>query len=164
MSVTHARLKEVLHYEPETGVWTWLVNKNSRARAGSQAGDVGPSGYRRISLDWKRYRSNRLAYFYMKGQWPAGQVDHENLDKQDDRWINLREATVSQNKANTAVSRRNKSGHKGVHWGEKAGKWRAQIRVNGKPHAIGDFVRIEDAVAAYAAAAARHFGKFARAA
>lgn len=164
MSVTHARLKEVLHYEPETGVWTWLKTSASAAPKGSRAGCISVWGYRTIKIDGKQYRSNRLVCFYMTGEWPERHIDHENLDKADDRWLNLRDASAKQNAANSKRKRTNKSGYKGVAWHERARKWHAYIQVNGKSRNLGGFDSPEDAHAAYHAAAVSAFGEFARSA
>ena len=68
--LTQERLKEVLHYYPETGIWTWLISETHRIHVGDRAGGIKEKGYRTIGIDGKRYRSARLAVLYMTGKWP----------------------------------------------------------------------------------------------
>lgn len=89
-------------------------------------------------------------------------VDHIDGDSLNNRRSNLRVATRSQNAHNSAKRRTNKSGHKGVHWSAGNRRWYVSIRLHGKSRHIGGFHQIEDAVAAYAAAAKELHGEFAR--
>jgi HNH endonuclease len=104
-TLTAARLREVLNYCPDTGVWTWIkrTNSSSRIAHGSVAGYTG-TGYRQITIDGKRHRSSRLAYLYMTGEWPAHCVDHIDRCRDNDRWGNLRPVTVAENSANTKAN------------------------------------------------------------
>jgi hypothetical protein len=162
--LTAERLREVLYYDPETGVFTWIAKSSSRGnnRVGSIAGDIKPSGYRFIGIDNHRYRAHRLACLYMTNEWPKGEVDHKNGDEGDNRFCNLRDATPSQNKMNTRMRADNKSGFKGVSWSAQNRKWMASIRVNGKTLYIGCFDRREHAANCYHAAALWYFGEYAR--
>lgn len=69
--LTHERLKELLHYNPGTGVFTWLSHRSSRVRAGDVAGTVKPSGRRVIVIDKRDYFASRLAWFYVNATWPG---------------------------------------------------------------------------------------------
>lgn len=90
------------------------------------------------------------------------QVDHANGNGMDNRRINLRIATPSQNGSNRKVSVRNKSGRKGVYWNKDMRKWHVQIRVQGERIHIGCFTDLEEAAMAYREAAIKYFGEFAR--
>lgn len=167
--LTIERLREVLHYDPSTGVWTWLADRqwsdrNRReVRIGLPAGRVSNGGYLIIGIDGKPYSAGALAFFYMTRIWPEADVDHENLDRSDNRWLNLRSATRPQNMANKRAQRNNKSGLKGVSWNKPAGRWLAQIQINGKVKNLGRFIDKHEAHARYLEAARRAFGEFARA-
>jgi hypothetical protein len=161
--ITQQRLRDVLGYDPETGVFTWLRTKGSRAVAGSKAGRRARLGYIEIMVDRRRYQAHRLAWLYMTGRHPEHLIDHINMDPGDNRFANLREATHSQNKANALRHRDNSTGRKGV-YRTAGGRYHAMIGVTGKIHCLGTFATVEEAGEAYMTAAREHFGEFARAA
>jgi hypothetical protein len=157
-TLTVERLKELLHYDPATGVFTWRVSRG-KVKAGSPAGY--PSlGYIKIKIDGKNHQAHRLAWFYMTDSWPEDEIDHRDLSKANNRWGNLRPATHAQNLANIPALKNNKSGSKGVI--ARKGKWVARIRVCGKQIWLGTHDSQSAAAAAYAAAAREHHGDFAR--
>ncbi|MCC6776684.1 MAG: HNH endonuclease [Hyphomicrobiales bacterium] len=158
------RLRELLHYDPKTGIFTWKVTINNKTRAGAAAGCRDGHAYHLIGVDGRLYVAHRLAWLWMTGAWPEADIDHRNLDKKDNRWSNLRAATRSGNMANTGARADNTSGLKGVTWDKHRNKWLAQIRVNGKNKFLGRFECLEAAHAAYVAKAKEMFGEFARAA
>lgn len=159
--LTAERLRELLHYDPETGVFTWRVNRRGHTRQGDIAGSGSPVV---ICLDCRKYLGHRLAWLYMMDQWPSALVDHVDLDSANNRWSNLRAATKSQNSANRLAQRNSRSGVKGVYWNPECRKWGATICLNYKRAHLGLFDNIEDASRAYENAARERFGEFARAA
>lgn len=160
--ITAGRVRELLHYDQETGVFRWLVTRSRLAKAGSAAGTINKDGYRRIRIDGRDYMAQRLAWLYMTGSWPANKIDHKNGVPGDDRWKNLREASNAQNSQNARRPRDNTSGFKGVCWNKASGKWMAAIRVNGHKIYLGLFTDINEAAAAYAVASKKHHGVFGR--
>jgi hypothetical protein len=154
MSIPHNDLTRLLHYDPESGIWKRISNGR---RIGSVDGTR--SGYVIISLFGKCYRAHRLAWFYMTGRWPR-QIDHRDRVRSNNKRTNLREASQSQNNANSI--RPNKSGYKGVTWCRSSKKWRAVIKINKKNKILGYKTTPEAAHALYCAAAKEHFGEFAR--
>jgi hypothetical protein len=158
-TLTQARLQELLHYDPETGVWTWKVDLG-RARTGSIAGGINSEGYRKICIAGQRYCSSCLAYLYMKGHWPPELMDHRDLNRANDAWSNLRPASYSENVANRARTISNHTGFKGVtpHWKQ----YQARISCEGKEYYLGLFATPELAHSAYIAAATQLHGEFAR--
>lgn len=154
-----AELKRILRYDPETGSWIWIVAPFRRpSLLGQEAGHTSwQDGTRRIMIRRKMYRSARLAWFYMTGAWPVDEIDHINRNASDDRWINLREATRSDNMHNTRLHGCNTSGVRGVNWLVAKGKWRAEI--DGMH--IGLFDTIEEASTARDSVAIRLHGEFA---
>lgn len=164
--VSHAKLLEVLRYEPDTGHFFWVEQtpRVSSRPLDRPAGGYDGKGYITIILEGRRYGASRLAWFYMTGAWPEKLVDHINCVRNDNRWCNLREANLRQNAGNSGVRPDNKSGYKGVSWHKKLSKWRAQINISGKLTHLGLFSTPEEASAAYLKAAQDHFGEFARAA
>ena len=145
------RLKELLHYDADTGQFTRLTEKG-----GLQHRRVGTIkkqeryAYLIIGVDYKTYRAHRLAWLYIYGEWPSGQIDHINGDKADNRISNLRVATDSQNKQNARKARSDsKSGLIGATWYSRSNKWRAAIQVDGKKKHLGYFDEAEEAHAVY---------------
>jgi hypothetical protein len=168
MSLTIERANEVLSYDPTTGVFVWKVDRLAggkgqiiKARAGDVAGHH-TAGYRTISIDCRKHKAHRLAWFMTYGQWPAEHIDHINGDPSDNRIANLREATRFENMRNSKRKSRNKSGIKGVAWVPKRGKWGAWIRYEGKNKYLGYYATAEHAHNAYALAAYMFHGEYAR--
>lgn len=162
--LTADRLRELLRYSPSTGEFHWRVTNSARRPAGSIAGDLKPSGYVLIGIDGERYRAHRLAWVYMTGEWPPGQVDHRDRDRANNRWSNLRIATNQQNQANAGVSRNSTSGVKGVYWNKQRQKWQAKLCVGRRQIHGGFYDDIDRASSAYQRIAQSYFGEFARAA
>ena len=155
-----ALVRELLHYDPETGVFRWRQSGSGR-RASLIAGAVNraPSGNLRINItiNHKNYKAHQLAWLYVTGKWPPRQVDHKDTNSLDNRWVNLRLATRVQNRRNSGMARNNTSGFVGAIWDKHAGMWIARIR--GK--FLGRFKTAEEAGEAYRKAALEQYGEFA---
>ena len=162
--LTQGRLKSLLHYDPATGIWTYAVDRkyHAKIKAGAVAGCPSSRGYLRVTIDRASYELHTLAFFYMTGRWPDPEVDHENCDPADNRWVNLREATRRQQLQNTRLRSDNKSGFKGVSWCKQRRKWKAVILTDGSQKYLGHFTTPEAAADAYKNAADAAFGPFAR--
>lgn len=159
--ISRDRLLEILDYSAETGEFRWRVSGHSRV-AGALVGSPTNHGYLTVRVDYRPYYCHRLAWFYVHGRWPAGQIDHVNCNGHDNRIANLREATQTQNNGNLRRRKDNKSGFKGVSWDKRLRCWVAQVHYQGRHYHLGGFDTPEAAQAAYAAGAARFFGGFAR--
>lgn len=161
--ITHAELKSILRYDPDTGHWTWLVDRGRLAKAGQRAGTPHyTQGYIRLHIKGRMHQSHSLAHFYMTGEWPAEEIDHINGVRDDNRWTNLREASKALNLLNRKTYSSNTSGQKGVNWHPKLGKWRVRIQKHGRRIALGCYDTLEEASAAYSRAADAIFGEFRR--
>lgn len=164
--LTLERAKELLDYDPETGVFTWRVRRAGTALAGTIAGRIkARSGYREIKIDDRHYLAHRLAFLFMTGAWPEDQVDHINLKKNDNRWKNLRPATPQQNARNRNRPARNDTGLKGVVPRTRGSKpmYEAYIRGDdGKKKYFGIFDCPAAAHLAYVVAAYKLHGSYAR--
>jgi len=148
--LTAARLRELLSYDPETGVFTWLVNRGPNQTAGKPAGSPDEEGYLRIGIDRRRYRAHRLAWFYVYGVWPELELDHWDTDQTNNRIGNLREATRAMNQENIRRCPAKKSSlPMGVVKLANEKKFRAQISVQGKKMALGHFPTADAAHDAY---------------
>lgn len=156
MSLTWKRLREVVSYDPVTGVFTWKPRHRLRHVAkDGRAGSVNKTGYRYLLIDGQKYKAARLAWLYSFKHWPVHQIDHVNGIRDDDRLSNLRDATPAQNNQNHKPHRNSRSGVRGVH--QLGNKWRASIRVNGRNRHLGVFDHITEASQAYLAARANAF-------
>ena len=146
------QLKELLHYCPETGVFTRRKNFG-RHKAGVIVG-TKPNRtckYVTIYAGGKRYVAQRLAWLYVHGQWPDDDLDHINRIKTDNRFCNLRAATPSENAQNHPKLTR------GVSWNKREKKWGAYLRIRGKQLHLGWHKTYESALAARKQAEVTHF-------
>lgn len=158
--ITQARLKELLHYDPLTGVFTWKVTRGSRAPLGAVVGTPSKKGYLSVEIEGRSYNLHQLAWLYEHGVW-LPQVDHKDLIKSNNAILNLRPATTQENCAGRALRQDNSTGFKGVSQ-VADGVWRARIRVNYRGIHLGRFASAKAAAEAYDAAAIQYFGAFAR--
>ena len=135
--ITQNELKELLHYDPSTGLFKRKVKTSSNALAGDIAGHIHKAtGYVYISVLGKRYRAHRLAFLYMEGYIPE-EVDHQNHIKSDNRFNNLASATRITNSRNMAIRSDNKSGYLGVSWCKSNNAWVSKITVNKRVMTLG---------------------------
>jgi len=152
--LTSERLRELLSYNAETGVFTWKKTFCARARAGQVAGNKHSLGYIRVRIDGIDQYCHRLAWLYVYGSFPDGILDHKDQNKANNQIANLRLASLSENQQNRYKQKNNCSGFRGVYWNKSRKKWDAQIQVNGVKKHIGRFETPDAAYAAYCFAAA----------
>ena len=147
-TVSVGRVKELLDYNPETGVFTWKVDNLGNARKNQSAGWLEPNGYSRIGVDKSKLKAHRLAWAMVHGAWPEGDIDHINGIRNDNRIVNLRLATRSQNAQNLKKAMSNSShGFLGVK--KNGNRWNASINLDGEYIYLGCFKTPEIAHSAY---------------
>ena len=152
-ALTAEVLRQKLSYNAETGDFHWREPGRGVPSTETPAGRVNGNGYREIGINGRLYAAQRLAWLYVTGEWPVGEVDHVNRERSDNAWSNLRDVNKAQNQANTGLKSSNRSGFRGVSPVKKyPGRWQAQIRENGKRRHLGTFDSPEEANAAYQAA------------
>ena len=178
-SITHSLeyLRTILEYDPNSGNFVWLVGRHSfggKVCAGEKAGCVKADGkdgrhdggYIQIGIDQRLYRAHRLAWWFMTGTPPPKGIDveHENRDRADNKWKNLRLATRSQNNCNAKNRADNTSGYKGVHRvsGTCPKPWFARITINKRIIHLGCFNTIEEAAEARRLGEIKYHGEFRR--
>ena len=164
--ITPELLRQLLHYEPETGKLFWkprtpdmfqdrqktkehqckLWNSANAGREAFTAIDF--KGYAHGKVFNMMFKAHRVAWAIHSGKHPEHQIDHINGDPNDNRLCNLREASSKQNSMNRGMTKANKSGVVGVHFIKNSGKWRAAIRIDGRCFNIGYFRTLEDAAKA----------------
>jgi hypothetical protein len=172
-------LRSILDYDPSTGLLTWRDRtedmflgcasgaearcKSWNSRFGGMVAGSPPDkcGRKRIRILGRPYFQHRIIWRWMTGEWPD-EVDHINLDPADNRWVNLREATRSQNNMNRRHQERNSIGFKGVTKATQAKTFCARIQANGEVFRLGNFATPQEAHAAYVEASQKLHGEFRR--
>lgn len=168
-------LCKLLRYDPETGKLFWRPRTDSffstkgmaprwnALYSGAEAfTSLNSSGYYHGKIFGKLYRAHRVAWAISHGAWPENEIDHINGNRIDNRLINLRSATRSENSRNSRIRSDNTSGHKGVRWIKSRCKWEARVRVSGINRHIGYFASYELACDSYSLAVKEYFGEFGR--
>lgn len=145
--ITQEILKQNLHYNPQTGDFTWIKVCGGVKRGKIAGHKESENDYVKIRLLGKLYKAHRLAWLYVYGTWPKEYIDHINNIKSDNRINNLREATKRQNNTNVGIRSDNTSGFKGVC--KYGNKWVSRIKHKGKKIHIGYFDTPEAAHKAY---------------
>ena len=143
--MTPEYLREILDYDPETGVFKWKVRS---CGIRTEIAGTDRAGYRQIYVKSKMYCAHRLAWLYMTGEWPSGQIDHINRIRNDNRWCNLRNVTPRMNNYNGDPHKNNKLGVRGV-TKTAYGKYVARIKYKGKHKNLGHFDTVDEANMAY---------------
>lgn len=146
-------------YNPDTGLVSSLITNKV----------IGyPCTKGAIQIDYKKdgkrivLFAHILAWAFMTDKWPEKLIDHIDLDKTNNKWGNLREATNGQNQANTIGKAKRKSKYKGVHWRKREKCWAASITSNKKTYNLGYYKTEIEAHVAYCRAADKFHGEFAR--
>lgn len=172
---TPEQLRELLHYEPETGKLFWRPRPremfatkrafglwNTRFSGHEAFTSTNNNGYRHGKVFGVGLLAHRVIWAIQMGSWPSDCLDHIDTNRENNLWGNLREASRTQNMHNQASRATNSSGYKGVHWDKRVSRYRAQISVNGRKKFLGNHDSAEAAYAAYCLAARSFHGEFAR--
>ena len=147
IGVNQTRIKELLDYNQDTGVFVWKVDRGNQTHAGDIAGNFTHEGYKRIKVDGKEYKAHRLAWMYVYGTMTEEkQIDHVNHDRSDNRIKNLRLVTHSSNQKNRLLNKNNTTGVCGVR--KRGNRFIAELKHNGVSMHLGSYDNFFDAVAA----------------
>ena len=168
--ITQSQLKKLLHYNPDTGIFTWKKRDLSlfkTAKLGNpsktwntrfenkEAGtkkEVRGKHYNIIQIKYNGhvgqslFRAHRLAWLYVYGEWPNDEIDHIDGNGLNNKLSNLREVTRKDNVKNARKPKDNTSGYIGVHIVKNTGMYESYIGVCGKKVALGMFTNISEAV------------------
>lgn len=145
--LTLERVRELLLYNQETGQFTWRVSRGG-AKAGDLAGPAGSArrGYLRVHIDGRSYTLHRVVWLYVKGEVPAGEIDHIDGDKLNNRIANLRVVDRTKNQQNLRGAHKdNGTGFLGVSFNKKNRSFTAHITLNGSPRYLGSFKSPQEA-------------------
>jgi hypothetical protein len=168
-------LRQLLRYEPDTGKLFWLPRPKemfptkrshkiwtSRDEGKEALNSKHSARYLAGTVLYRGCLAHRVAWAVVTGEWPKSLIDHINGDKTDNRWVNLRAASKSQNNCNARIRSDNISGMKGVHADTRRGRFYASITLDGVSHHLGAFASKEEAHRAYSLASERIHGAFSR--
>lgn len=154
--LSHQRLLEVLSYDRQTGVFSWLYRPSNRIHIGDRAGVLIASGHRFINVDGEKLQASRLAWFYVHGEWPKGDIKFKDDNRDNVAIDNLTDMSRIEASRLRGALATNTSGFKGVSRSSKEGKWQASITWNYKQVNLGSrFDSAEDAAEVYNEAEAR---------
>lgn len=143
--ITQTRLKELLNYDPITGIFTWKISRGGR-NPGSLAGSRDKlRDYITIQIDGTLYRAHRLAFLYMLGRLPEDQVDHIDRCRYNNAWNNLRECTQAENQLNKYNNLKKRSGFTYIRYHNRSSRWQVQIMHDTW---VGSFKVLKDAIPA----------------
>ncbi len=154
-------IKKHLSYDPELGILTWIKPTSNRKSHGSVAGCVSPDGYVKVRLASKLYYAHRIAWLLQTGQQPPKFLDHINRQRADNRWKNLRAATVGENNRNLTKRKGCSSSFKGVVWNKAIKKWVVSVSIDQKSVHLGVFSSEVEAAKVYDTFVLTNYGEFA---
>lgn len=155
------KLEEWLTLDEEKGEIFWKQSPTPRIKVGDKVGYKGAKDYYRLKLQGQVFLFHRVVWALYTGSWPKECLDHINGDKTDNRPVNLREASWTENRRNTSFSK-GSSRFTGVTWNKATNKWMARFRETGNYRYLGLFNTEEEAATAYNKVAAERYGEFAR--
>lgn len=141
--ISFERIREMLHYCPETGALTWRISRGNQVYAGGTAGTTNAYGYRVVVLDGKFFMVHRLAFMFMLGRMPLPglDVDHIDRDRGNNAWANLREVSRAKNLRNMAAPE-----HKPPNVNRRGNRWQVTFSVENKTKYFGMYPTVEEAV------------------
>ena len=142
-----ARLREVFHYDPKTGVLSRL-SPRPKETPGAQVGHLSRSGYIVVGIDRRVCRAHRVCWALHTGAWPLYEIDHRNGVRSDNRWVNLRDVKRHVNMHNKPRSNVSASGYQGV-YPLPSGGFMSTFSFDKKRHYVGVFRTAEAAYDAY---------------
>ena len=148
IDLTQEKLHELFSYDRETGDFSWRVRKSRNVKVGVPINSNNGKGYKAVKIDGKTYLVHRLVWMYVYGKFPENDIDHKNRIRSDNRLVNLREASRSDNCQNISIPSHNKSGHVGVTWIKSHKSWTVYIKVERKNKWLGYYKDLNDAIAA----------------
>jgi hypothetical protein len=148
IDLTQEKLHELFSYNQETGAFSWRVKKSRNVKVGVPINSNNGKGYKTVKIDGKTYLVHRLVWMYVYGKFPENDIDHKNRIRSDNRLVNLREASRSDNCQNISIPSHNKSGHIGVSWIKNHKSWTVYIKVERKNKWLGYYKNLDAAIAA----------------
>lgn len=155
LELRYEEVARLFTYDRETGVLYWRnKNRNTIRRkyvAGSSKGTK--DGYSHVRFMGKVHPTHRIIMMLCFGHIPENaEIDHINHVRNDNRLVNLRFVTRSENSKNQSVSSKSTTGVTGVYFSKARKKYIAQIKINQEVIYLGIFETLEEAASARAEA------------
>ncbi len=150
-------VKNLFYYDAESGRLLWRKGNGRNVKPWQEAKSPNGHGYYTAKIKGKSYLAHRLAWLYVHGSLPNGDLDHKNRIRNDNRLCNLRQVSRTDNCQNISVPSHNKSGHIGVSWIKSHQAWTVYIKVDKKNKWLGYFKDLDEAVAARKAGEAKYY-------
>jgi hypothetical protein len=144
--MTNTELHEYFHYDEIEGKLIWK-KQSGKCKIGEEAGYISSDGYRYFGFKGKTLKTHRAIYLMKTGILPKF-VDHEDQNRLNNKWGNLRDATMTDNNRNCGLQKNNQSGVVGVSWSASRKKWVAMIWHESKPIPLGRFLDKQEAIKA----------------
>lgn len=145
--ITQKQLKDLLHYNPDTGIFIWMKRPSKKIMVGEIAGAKSDRGRMNLSIAKTKYKLHRLAWLYMTGSYPDGEIDHIDQDASNNRFSNLRDVSHQENSRNMRLHRDNTSGVSGACWNKEKRGWDVEIGAKENRTRGGRFKNFDEAVA-----------------
>ena len=143
--MTQEKLKSLFHWNGKN--FYWKIDRGGM-KAGDIAGVSSHRGYRKISIEGKKYYEHRLVWLWHHGSMPKSIIDHIDGNTENNAIENLQDVKQSINAQKQIIRSTNKSGYKGVCWDKSRKRWIASITVDLKHIMLGRYEKIEDAISA----------------
>ena len=150
-------VKNLFYYDAESGRLLWRNGNGRNVKPWQEAKAPNGHGYYTAKIKGKSYLAHRLAWLYVHGSLPDGDLDHKNRVRNDNRLCNLRQVSRTDNCQNISLPSHNKSGHIGVSWIKSHQSWTVYIKVDKKNKWLGYFKDLGEAVAARKAGEAKYY-------
>ena len=149
--------QNLFYYDSESGRLLWRKGNGRNVKPWQEAKAINGRGYYTVKVRGKSYLAHRIAWLYVYGTFPPGDIDHKNRNRSDNRICNLREVSRSDNCQNISLPSHNKSGHLGVSWIDSHNAWTVYVKVNKKNKWLGYYKNLVDAVAARKAGESKYY-------
>jgi hypothetical protein len=150
-------VKRLFYYDPDSGALLWRKGNGGNVKPWQQVKSRNGHGYYAAKVHGRSYLAHRLAWLYVHGSMPEGDIDHKNRIRNDNRLCNLRSVSRTDNCQNISLPSHNKSGHIGVSWLKSHNAWTVYVKVNKKNNWLGYYKDLDEAIAARKAGEQKYY-------
>lgn len=141
-------IKKLFYYNADSGILLWRKGNGRNVKPWQQVKSQNKHGYFCVKISGKTYLAHRIVWCYIHGHFPIGDIDHKNRIRNDNRIVNLRDVSRTDNCQNISLPKHNKSGHIGVSWIKSHTLWTVYVKVNKKNKWLGYYKDLNRAIEA----------------